>query len=250
MNRTEFFRSLDFSEYESKVLSSFSNLQKATPKQISEDSSVPQNKLYQIIKKFESLGLLAQIPHQSKKYELINLQTFVNSKIKEKETKLKSLKNNSKKIENLKQNSEELSFLLIKGQNAIMNKLTEKTKFVKNEILGVQHGWQVWGEGLRQMQSAIKRGVKVKLIGVINSETKKRAKEWKLVGCEIKKYNQKFGQSPLRFSIYDNKEARITIGKPEIPRSEDYITIWTSSKPLISMLKKQFEEMWKELEKF
>ena len=48
--------------------------------------------------------------------------------------------------------------------------------------------------------------------------------------------------------IFDGKEARITIGKPEIPDLENYITIWTKSKPLVNILRKQFSEMWKESE--
>lgn len=250
MNKTEFFHELGFSEYESKVLSSFSNLQKATPKEISEDSGVPQNKLYQIIKKFEILGLLALIPGKSKKYELINLQTFINAKIKEKESKLKSLKESSKRVEKLKQRDEDFSFSLIKGQKAIMDKLSENNLRVKKEILGVQRNWVVWGEGLRSMQKVVKLGVRVKQIGIINSETEKRAKEWKSVGCDIRKYNQKFGEFPLRFSIFDNKEARITLGKPEVSKPENYITIWTTSKPLIALLRKQFFDMWKESERF
>lgn len=250
MQCTEFFQELGFSEYESKVLSSFSNLQRATAKEISEDSGVPQNKLYQIIKKFELLGLLSLIPGKSKKYELINLQTFINSKIKEKESRLKILKESSKKIKHLKNSEEDFTFSLIKGQKAILDKIAEHNLKVKKEIMGVQRNWQVWGEGLRAMKSVIKRGVKVRQIGIINSETEKRAKEWRDVGVEIRKYNPKFGEFPLRFSIFDNKEARITMGKPEISNSEDYITIWTTSKPLISLLRKQFSDMWKESERF
>lgn len=250
MNKTDFFQKLGFSEYESKVLSSFSDLQKATAKEISLGSGVPQNKLYQIIKKFEVLGLLALIPGKLKKYELINLQTFVNTKLKEKESKLKELRENSRKVENLKQGEEDFTFSLIKGQKAIMDKLAENNLKVKKEILGVQRNWVVWGEGLRAMQKAVKKGVKVKQIGIINSETEKRAREWKSIGCEIRKYNPQFGEFPLRFGIFDNKEARITIGKPEVSKSENYITIWTTSKPLITLLRKQFLDMWKESERF
>jgi hypothetical protein len=131
-----------------------------------------------------------------------------------------------------------------------MNKLAENNPKVKKEILSVQRNWKVWGEGLRAMQETIKKGVKVKIIGEINQETKKRAQEWKQVGCKIKAYNKKFGEYPLRFSIFDNKEARITIGKPEIQNPEDYITIWTTSQPFIAILRKQFIEMWTESEKF
>ena len=252
MDKPTFFQHLGFSEYESKALASFAKLNSATPREISADSLVPQNKLYQIIKSFEKLGILASLPSEIKKYKLINFKTFINSKIKEKESHLKQLKQSSKSLEKEKQNEKEEQFIfsLIKGQQAIMNKLAEQNPKVKHEVLGVQRNWKVWAEGLRAMQNAIKKGVKVKIIGAINPETQKRAEEWKSLGCQVRAYNNKFGEHPLRFTIFDNKEARVTIGKPEIPNPEDYVTIWTTSKPLISILRKQFMDMWKESEKF
>ncbi len=250
MDKLNFFRELGFSEYESKTLAAISGLNKATLKEISLNSGVPQNKLYSIIKRFESLSLIAKIPDSNKKYELINLGTFINSKIKEKQERLRLLRQNSKKIRNLRNVEDNFSFSLIRGQRAIMNKIAEKNPEVKREILGVQRNWKIWAEGIRVMEKTIKRGVITKFIGVINEETEKRAREWKKIGCNIRKYNYNFGEFPLRFSIFDNKEARITIGKPEIPNPEDYITIWTNSKPLINLLRKQFFEMWKASQKF
>jgi len=249
MNRIKFFEDLGFSEYESKILSSLVRVGIATAKEISMDSGVPQNKLYSIFNKFEKEGLLAKVPSDVKKYQLINIKGFIESRLKDKENLLRELKLNSKKIEEVS-TEENFSFSLIKGQRAIMNKLAESNGKVEREILGVQRNWKVWGEGLRAMEVAVKRGVVVKQIGVINDETSKRANEWKKIGVKIKKYNEKFGQFPLRFSIFDRKYARITIGKPEIQNPEDYITIWTDSKPFVNMLLSQFNEMWKECENF
>lgn len=248
MNRVEFFMNLGMTEYESKVLASLIRLGKANPKEINLESGVPQNKLYSIIKKFVNLGLLESIPSDVKKYKLINIKTFIHEKIKEKEEKLKELK--KVKIEQAKDKEEQAAFSLIKGQKAIMNKLAEQNIKVEREILGVQRNWKYWGEGIRAMEKAIKRGVKVKQIGIINGETEKRAREWKEIGCEIRKYNKKLGDYPLRFSIFDNKTARITVGKPEISKPGDYITIWTDSKALIAMLRDQFFQMWEKCEKF
>jgi len=250
MEKSEFFKSLGFSEYEAKALSSLTKLKAASVKEISFDSGVPQNKLYEILKKFEKQGILASVPSETKKYQIINFKTFIDKKIKEKEKILQELKQTSKNIDKIQEKEQEFVFSLIRGQRAIMNKLSEQNKIVKKEILGVQRNWKYWGEGIRAMEKAIKRGVKVRMIGIINEETKNRAKEWKKIGCEIKIYNKKFGDYPLRFTIFDNKEARITIGKPEIPNAEDYITIWTKSKPLIKMLKNQFNQMWKECKHF
>jgi len=89
MDKQDFLQSLGFNEYESKALSSLIKLQSASPKEISQDSSVPQNKLYQIIKNFEKLGIVALIPDKTKRYELINFNSFISNKIKEKEKQLK-----------------------------------------------------------------------------------------------------------------------------------------------------------------
>ncbi len=248
MNKHNFFKSLGFSEYESKVLITLIKLQVANPKEISFDSGVPQNKLYKILKDFEKEGILSIILTEKKRYKLINLESFINNKIKEKENKLKELKRNSKFIKNL-ENEDEFIFSLIKGQKSIMNKLAENNSKTKKEIIGVQRNWKFWSKGAEAMKDTLKRGVDVKLIGVVNKETKKKVLEWKKIGCKVKQYNKKFGENPLRFTIFDNKEARITIGKPEISDPKNYITIWTKSKPIINVLRAQFETMWKDSEK-
>lgn len=246
MENLEFFRSLGLTEYESKTISSLLRLESASPKQISESSKVPQNKLYQIIKNFISLGMLSELPN--KKYKLINFKTFVDEKISKKENQLKQLKQTSRKINQAQK--EDPSFQLIHGQIPTMNKIAELNEETKKEILGIQRNWKIWGKGLRVMQDSINRGVKIKTIGVINDETKKRAREWRKCGCNIKKYNKMFGDFPLRFTIFDNKIARVTIGKPEIQEPKNYITFIITSKPFIAILKKQFIDMWEKCEKF
>lgn len=247
MDKIKFFRSLGLTEYESKIIASLINSKEASARQMSEVSHVPQNKVYPIIKKFISLGVLAESP--DKKYRLINVRAFVEERLSEREHELENMKNSFEEVE-LDNQSEEASFEIIKGQKAVMNKIVEINENVKKEILGVQRSWKVWGSGLRVMEKLMKDKVEVKMIGLINGETKGKAAEWKDIGCKIKAYNKKFGEFPLRFTIFDNKLARITLGKPEIPDPKDYITIITTSKPLITILRKQFLEMWKESKSF
>lgn len=250
MNKLELLKALEFTDYEARVISSLNKIGKATPKEINQDSGVPQNKIYGILRSLENNGLIAHIPSNQKKYQLINLKSYLNNKVIEKQKEIINLKEASKNIETIKEQEKEFVFSLIKGQIPTMNKLAEYNQKVKKEILGVQRNWKIWGEGLRAMKRATSRGVSVKIIGLINNNTEKKAEEWKKVGCKIKAYNDRFGDYPLRFSIFDNNIARITIGKPEIPNPKDYITIWTDSKPLIAMLRNQFFEMWKECKNF
>ncbi|MBT4175189.1 hypothetical protein HOC80_05310 [archaeon] len=249
MNKQEFFESLGFSKYETKAIISLIKLKVANSKEISFDSGVPQNKLYEILRSFEKKGLLAKVPLDVKTYRLINLKTYVDKRLKEKEDNLKSLKSESKHI-NEQGDEGHFIFSLIRGQKTIMNKLAENNIKTEKEILGVQRSWKVWGKGIEAMKEAVKNGVKVKLIGEINESTKERAMEWKKIGCEIRGYNKKYGEFPLRFGIFDKKEARITIGKPEIEDRKNYITIWTKSQPLVNVLHEQFMAMWKNSKKF
>ena len=249
MDRVEFFQDLGFGKYESKVIASLIKLGNGDVKEISLDSGVPRNKLYRILRKFEDEGLLEIMPGELKKYKLINIKGFVNKKLKEKEHKLQELKSNSKNIEIIQDKEEQFVFSLIKGQKAIMNKLVEINASVEKEILGVQRNWKYWGSGIREMEKAVKRGVKVKFIGVVDSKNMNKVKEWKKIGCKIRDYNKKFGEYPLRFSVFDGKYARITLGKPEVKEGKDYITILTDSKPLVNMLRNQFLGMWAESEK-
>jgi sugar-specific transcriptional regulator TrmB len=248
MDRVLFFRELGFSEYEAKVLAALVKLESATAKEINLASRVPQNKLYSILEGFEKRGILSTLPVEPKKFKLMNIETFVSKKLKEKEDNLKELKKKSKQIKEIGDKEEQFTFTLIKGQQAIMDRLAEANRNVKKEILGVQRNWKYWAEGIRAMKDAVKKGVDVKLIGIVNDDNKSRVVEWKKIGCKIKKYNNKFGEFPLRFSIFDNKWARITIGKPEIQNPDDYLTIWTDSKAMIAMLRNQFMQMWKESE--
>lgn len=249
MNRIDFFKSLNFSDYEAKTLSSLSKLGVASTKEISFDSGVPQNKLYAIFEKFKSEGIIANVPSSSKKFKLINFKNFIYKKINEKEEETKKLKSIAKNFENVS-DEKEFGFVLIKGQKEVMNKLSEKNLEMKKEIFGVQRNWQVWGDGLRKMAKSVKSGVDIRMIGIIDDKTKSRASEWKKIGCKVKNYNKKFGEYPLRFTVFDGCEARITLGKPEVSEPKDYITIWTKSKPLINILRKQFLDMWRECEKF
>lgn len=244
-----FFRDLGFSEYEARIIATLVKIGKASPKEISFDSGVPQNKIYAIFRNFEKLGILSVLPTEPKKYQLINLDGLIKKRIKERETRAKELREVFKGFERMQDRDEQFIFSLIKGQKAIMNKLVEANKKVKKEIFGVQRNWKYWGEGIRAMENAVKRGVDIRLIGIVDKGTEKRVGEWKEIGCKIKSYNGKFGEYPLRFSVFDNKYARITIGKPEVKESKDYITIWTDSKPLVQMLRNQFLQMWKESKK-
>ena len=95
MNKQEFFKSLGFTNYEISTILSLIRLKVATPKEISLNSGVPQNKLYRILSKFEKEEILSEIPSDVKKYKLINLKSFIENVVNYPQTKVRGVHVNS-----------------------------------------------------------------------------------------------------------------------------------------------------------
>lgn len=72
---------------------------------------------------------------------------------------------------------------------------------------------------------------------------------WVNAGAKLRVFNkEKFGPQIPRITIFDSEIARLTIGEPEIPKDENYLTLWTESKSFALILKQQFNNMWKNSE--
>ena len=99
----------------------------------------------------------------------------------------------------------------------------------------------------RNTKQAISRDVRVKFIGSFNEKNNKIVKRWLSAGAEYRIYDEKkFGPQGIRFGTFDDKSCRLTIGKPDIQKPEDYITIWSESPSFVNLLKRQFYFMWEQ----
>ena len=81
--------------------------------------------------------------------------------------------------------------------------------------------------------------------GTIDKNNHEIIRKWLTTGAEIKVFNKKlYGEVIPKFTVYD-KKLRITIGKPEIQDSEEYISLIVESPSLINVFRNQFLAMWK-----
>ena len=125
------------------------------------------------------------------------------------------------------------------------NKIGYQTKATKHEALSCFRSSVDRATNYRAIKDAIGRGVKVKFIAEYNRKNKHKIQQLLQLGVEVRKYDeQKFGKHGTRFNVFDEKISRITIGKPEITNSEEYITIWAESQSLANLLRRQFYSMW------
>jgi len=249
MEIQETLRNIGFSEYEIKIYLCLNKLETATANEISKDSTVPRNKVYEIIENMVREGFVMELLTKPKKYRITSLDKLKEN-VETKKKELNILENETDKlVEKLKLlnwgSKEKDPLWIIKGQKNIVDKIAFEMNMVEHETLSVFRNNVDNGTALRNTRDAVNRGVKVRMIGCVNEKNVNKIKRWIEIGVDFRVYNEElFGEHGTRFTIFDDKKCRITIGKPEIKEADDYITSWIESPSLVRYMKFMFYSMW------
>lgn len=232
-------------EYESRAYLSLAKLGPSTVKEIVLDSKLPRNKAYEALQRLEEKNKVLSLPLSPRKYKLSEPESL--------KDELKDLNDSVDSLIRLTELPKTTEFKdlfwIIKGKKAIEEKLAANNSKVKNEILGCNRLSKIIYKNIRIMAEAVKRGVKVKQICIFDKEKIPVYRAWLKTGARIRVFNEKrFGPLLPRISIFDGKAARLTVGRPEVKKDEDYITLWTDSKAFAIMLRNHFMNMWKNSE--
>jgi len=249
MNEENLLKQLGFTEYEIKVYMAVVHNGTSTAHVIAEKSGVPANKVYSSLLQLIKKGFVAELSLRPKKYKITNIQPF-KEMLSAKEKEVKELHKSVslfKEIIMQKQHDLQDIALVLKGKRKIIQMLTEASEYAE------QFGYSFVGDlyfdymSAKSVAHAIKKGVEFRFLIHKNINDKRQAialKQWKNVGVKIK-YYPKNEQKSIRFSTFDNKVCRITIGSPEIINEDDYLSFWIESPAFASLLKDQFLDMWK-----
>jgi sugar-specific transcriptional regulator TrmB len=248
MEAEALLRKLGFNDYELKTYLALVKLKTATASQVAKESNVPRNKTYEVLERLSEKGFLMEIPATPKKFKILSLDKL-KEVVADKKKELNDLEKDTEQIiEKLnKKTYDDFQDMvwIIKGQKNIVQKIAFETKNLKKEALSVFRSSTSYSTSLRTAKEAIDRGVKIKFIGAVNKNNLHKIKQWIKVGVEVRVYDEKkFGPHGTRFSIFDDRACRLTIGKPEVKSPEDYITIWAESPSLVNMFRRQFYHMW------
>ncbi len=242
MEQIKLLRRLGLTEYEARAYFSLSKLGPSTVREIVLDSNLPRNKAYEALQRLEQKNKVISLPVSPRKYKISNPEVF-KEEIKELNESVDLL---IKLAEQPKTAEFKDLFWIIKGKKAIEEKLSLQNMKVKREIVGCNQLSKVLYKNLKTMKEAVDRGVTIKLICTFDKEKISIYKEWMKTGAKIRVFNQKqFGPLLPRITVFDGEIARLTVGKPEVIKEEDYLTLWTESKAFSQMLKKHFMSMWK-----
>ncbi|MGV8169274.1 MAG: TrmB family transcriptional regulator [Candidatus Nanoarchaeia archaeon] len=245
MDELSLLRKLGLTEYESKAYLALAKLGPSTVREIVRESKLPRNKAYEALQKLEETRKVVSLPTAPKKYKITNPEQF-KEHVSELNTSVASL---LKLIEQPKNSEIKEVFWILKGKKAIEDKLYFQNQKAKREILTCNKNPKLIYKNIRAISDAVKRDVKVKAIVIYDPKKLESHKAWMKAGAELRVFNEaKFGPLLPRITIFDSEVSRLTVGEPEIPNDEDYLTLWTESTSFSMMLKNHFMNMWRNSE--
>ena len=242
MDNIKLLQKLGMTEYEARAYLALAKLGPSTVREIVLDSKLPRNKTYEALQKLEDKNKVVSLPVSPKRYNIINPEIFKN----EVEDLNKSVNSLIKLIEQPKVTEFKDLFWVLKGRKTMIEKFALEDSKAEKEILSCNVLPKVIYKNIRILKEATKRKVKIKFICSFEKDKINVYKEWMKTGAKIRVFNEKlFGPLLPRITVFDSERARLTIGKPEVEKEEDYITLWTESKAFSQMLKNHFMNMWK-----
>ena len=242
MDSIKLLRRIGMTEYEARAYLSLARLGPSTVREVVLESKLPRNKAYEALQRLEEKNKVASLPVSPRKYKITNPES-----IKEDVLELSNSVNSLiKLIEQPKAKEFKDLFWVIKGKKAIVEKLSAENAKTQKEIISCNKLSRVLYKNIRSMKAAVERGVKIRLICTFEKNKTDSYRTWMKTGAQIRVFNEKlFGPLLPRITVFDGNSARLTIGRPEVQKDEDYITLWTESKAFSQMLRNHFNNMWK-----
>ena len=246
MQEQQLLKQFGFTEYEIKIYTTLLQRGAATAKEIADSSGVPSNKVYAALLELIEKGFVATLNLRPKQYKITSMQPFKDILMSRKKEIKKTERTLASFQQMLQQKHHDLEdvALVLKGKKKIVQMLAEASENTK------EFGYSFVGDlyfdylSARSVANAIQKGVDFRFLVHKNTEHIREVKQWKKIGVKIKYYPKK-EQKSIRFSTFDAKVCRITIGKPEIVNEEDYLSFWIESPAFASLLRDQFLNMWK-----
>lgn len=242
MNELDFFRKLGLTEYSSKIFQCLLNKGEMNVRELSNFVNVPRNKIYESLQELEKQNRIVTINVTPKRFKVINVQSL-RDEIKELKTMSENIIFNFEEIQKTQQST--YLFSTLEGQEKIKEYLKIYTTNSTKEILGCSSLEKVHFNNLKEFKQAVERGVSVKIIALFDEKYKKSYRSYKNVGIDIRFFNTKlYGELFPRITVFDQKIGRITIGKPEIKNTKEYLTTIIESQAFVNMLRVHFLQMW------
>ena len=179
------FENLGLRKREAKVFEAVVKLGKGSAGEISAESGVPHNKVYEVLYSLERKGLVRIIPGRKKNYFVASdpekLERFVKERIKQLEAGLKEI-DRLKKLYRLK----EIEPVVVARGRGNFYRLVKEIPEAKKKILTVKYTVEYRPEWEREYRQILKKGGVVKELVRCSKETEKSIRRWLKIHKDIR----------------------------------------------------------------
>ncbi len=197
-------------------------------------TEIPRSKVYFYLDSLVAKGLVLRIPKKPMKFRTSGI-AVVKSAVSRENKLLEQISDKP---------SEYFPIYLTIGQKNVMRQFSVENGRAKKSVVSIVRGLKRFPIGINAARRGVKRGVKLRILALDRSDVRKIVPLWKKAGVEVRLYKATEPQG-LRLTVFDDSLVRLTLGKPEIPESENYTTVWIKSKAVAAMCKEYFEGKWK-----
>jgi sugar-specific transcriptional regulator TrmB len=243
--KVNLLKDLGFKEYEAKIYLALVYLKKADVRTISKETGIHQTKAYQIAKQLVEKGMVKIISGHPIMFEVVEPSLAFSKVLEDFEKKKENVK---KVIAELQQSFQEAQKLGEEEIATYMNfdilkkELKKLDKSAKNEICIYSRFEKVEEDLIESLEKAVKRKVKVKVVGAIKDQTSElNAYAYKKVGCLVKGLTPD-DYAPISFSVIDGEVCHLHLRSENNPNN--YLSVVVKNKDLAKMFKNLFDYYW------
>lgn len=240
-----------FSNYEARVFLILSMRGPSTASEISKHTEIPYSKVYEVINKLESKFIIeVSLEGKHKKYKVSEPSHVIKKTIEKKKNSINILEKKAEEIlKKIKRKTEpqklQESIWICQGKKNFLEKASIMMKNSKDYAYGITKEFSRIPDLDQEIINAIKRGVKVKMIGAFNQLSKLNLARAKWYASHKVKIKTTSLQIQPRICLVDDKEVCIRV-------DNEYNSefIWSNNPALINLIKSYFEVLWKNAESF
>lgn len=240
---------LGLNKYESKVYLTLISEGISTAKNISDITSIPYGKVYEIINSLATKGFVKILPSKPMKYHAISPKQAMSITKKKIEDKFEEIEGTViRKLESLFEDSKQFNepksvFWVINGRSNINKKIEQMVGQAKDSlhILASENSLKRLVIHKEVLKAAKERGISIMIGGTINGENEEDAKS--LGFCDLKN----IPEVPSQFYSVDSTECLMV---ESIPDDEDIVYgrdlgVWITSKPFTNLIEHSFATHYK-----
>ena len=245
MNDAKLLKEFLFSEYDTKIYLALAHLHDGKVGEIAKESGVPHNKVYECLTRLARRGYIAELGVSPKEYKILGLGQF-KEELERKERDINEIKRGLRHLaKNIAENrtfSQSIA-TVFRGKDKVIQMHDELSPKIKEYQYSLVGGLIFTYKRVLSIKDSIKRGVDHRFLAHYDHTREKDYQRWKDIGVRLRFYPND-EQKSIRFSTSDGKWCRITIGKPQIPNPDNYLTFWIESPAFALLLKDMFLDLW------